>query len=104
MTCFINGEDIGCTLVSDGLAFANLKYSIACDLDEKGAAVNDCGLHSSRAQDPTQYHKTRAKGRIPPDRNCAIKGNISSSRKRIYTVAGQRFYEQTVIHTNKGER
>lgn len=103
-TCFVNGEDIGRGLVSDGLAFAYRKYSMAYDLDEKGAAVNDRGLHSSRIQDPAQYRKTRAKGRIPPDRNCAIKGNISSSGKRIYHVAGQRFYEQTGINTNKGER
>ena len=103
-TCFVNGEDIGRGLVSDGLAFAYRKYSMAYDLDEKGAAVNDRGLHSSRVQDPAQYRKTRAKGRIPPDGNCAIKGNISSSGKRIYHVAGQRFYEQTGINTNKGER
>jgi len=66
---------------------------MAYDLDEKGAAVDDRGLHSSRFQDPAQYRKTRAKGCIPLDRNCAIKGNISSSSKRIYHVAGQRFYE-----------
>ena len=77
---------------------------MAYDLDEKVVAVNDRGLHSSRVQDPAQYRKTRTKGRIPIDRNCAIKGNISSSGKRIYHFAGQRFYEQTGISTNKGER
>jgi hypothetical protein len=86
------------------LAFAYRKYSMAYDLDEKVVAVNDRGLHSSRVQDPAQYRKTRTKGRIPIDRNCAIKGNNSSSGKRIYHVAGQRFYEQTGINTNKGER
>ncbi|MFT5784829.1 MAG: endonuclease YncB(thermonuclease family) [Ascidiaceihabitans sp.] len=103
-TCKVNGEDIGRALVSDGLAFAYREYSMAYDLDEKGAAVNDRGLHASRVQSPAQYRKTRAKGRIPPDRNCAIKGNISSSGTRIFHEAGQKFYERTGINTRKGER
>lgn len=103
-TCKVNGEDVGQTLVSEGLAFAYRKYSMAYDLDEKGAVVNGRGLHASRLHSPEQYRKTRAKGRIPPDRNCVIKGNISSSGERIFHVAGQRFYEQTGINTNKGER
>jgi hypothetical protein len=77
---------------------------MAYDLDEKGAVVNGRGLHASRLHSPEQYRKTRAKGRVPPDRNCVIKGNISSSGEQIFHVAGQRFYEQTGINTNKGER
>jgi endonuclease YncB( thermonuclease family) len=103
-TCTVGGKDMGRMLVSDGLAFAYRKYSMAYDLDEKGAAVNDRGLHASRVQSPSQYRKTRAKGRIPPDRNCPIKGNISSSGTRIFHVVGQRFYEQTGINERKGER
>ena len=103
-TCKVNGEDIGRALVSDGLAFAYRKYSMAYDLDEKGAAVNDRGLHASRVQSPAQYRKTRAKGCIPPDRNCAIKGNISSSGTRIFHEVGQKFYKRTGINTRKGER
>lgn len=103
-TCKVNGEDIGRALVSDGLTFAYRKYSMAYDLDEKGAAVNDRGLHASRVQSPAQYRKTLAKGRIPPDRNCAIKGNISSSGTRIFHEVGQKFYKRTGINTRKGER
>jgi hypothetical protein len=33
-----------------------------------------------------------------------IKGNISSSRERIYHVLGQRYYDKTLIHLSKGER
>jgi hypothetical protein len=77
---------------------------MAYDLDEKGAAVNDLGLHASRVQSPAKYRKTRAKGRTAPDQNCTIKGNISSSGTRIFHVVGQKFYEQTGINTRKGER
>lgn len=36
--------------------------------------------------------------------DCLIKGNISSSGEKIYHVPGQRYYEQTKIEENKGER
>ena len=101
--CEIAGRDVGQQLVSQGLAFAYRKYSMRYDLDEKGAAVNDRGLHSSRLQRPAQFRATRAKGRIPPDRSCAIKGNISK-RGRIYHLPGQRDYERTGINAAKGER
>lgn len=100
--CEIDGRDVGQVLVSQGLAFAYRKYSMAYDLDEKGAAVNDRGLHASRVQSPAQYRATLAKGRIPPDRNCAIKGNISKSGK-IFHMPGQRDYERTGINPAKGE-
>jgi endonuclease YncB( thermonuclease family) len=102
--CLVHGDDLGETLVSDGLAFAYRKYSMVYDLAEKGAAVNDRGLHASRVQSPSQFRKTRAKGRIPPDRSCSIKGNISAKGVRIFHEVGQAFYEQTGINTNKGER
>jgi micrococcal nuclease len=35
---------------------------------------------------------------------CRIKGNISSSKERIYHMPGQRDYEKTVISPVKGER
>ena len=34
----------------------------------------------------------------------AIKGNISSSGERIYHMPGQRYYDETVINTLRGER
>lgn len=39
----------------------------------------------------------------PPDPNCVIKGNISSSGK-IYHMPGQRYYDQTTIDESSGER
>ncbi|WP_300032157.1 thermonuclease family protein [uncultured Roseobacter sp.] len=103
-TCDIGGTDVGETLVSEGLAFAYRRYSMAYDLIEKSAAIRDVGLHASRVQDPSQFHKTRARGRIPPDRSCPIKGNISSKGTRIFHMPGQRDYERTGIRTDRGER
>ena len=102
--CAVGGEDAGRTMVSKGLAFAYRKYSMDYDLDEKVAAVNDLGLHASQVQSPAQFRKTRSKGRIPPDPNCKIKGNISSKGVKIYHAPGQVDYERTGINLAKGER
>ena len=101
--CEVDGRDVGQQLVSDGLAFAYRKYSMRYDLDEKGAAISDRGLHASRVQNPAQYRATRAKGRIPVDKSCPIKGNITK-RGHIYHMIGQRDYERTGINVAKGER
>jgi hypothetical protein len=34
----------------------------------------------------------------------SIKGNISSEGERIYHMTGQRFYDQTIIDKDKGEK
>jgi micrococcal nuclease len=39
----------------------------------------------------------------PPD-DCPIKGNISFSGQKIYHLPGQRYYDQTTIDTDRGER
>ncbi|WP_108837092.1 thermonuclease family protein [Tateyamaria sp. Alg231-49] len=101
--CRVNGVDIGQEIVSQGLAFAYRRYGMDYDLDEKSAYVADRGLHGFRVQSPAQFRQTRAKGRIPPDPSCRIKGNISKNG-RIFHVPGQEFYERTGINTDKGER
>ncbi|MGZ2258697.1 thermonuclease family protein [Roseobacter sp. A03A-229] len=102
--CSVQGEDVGEALVSEGLAFAYRKYSQDYVLAEKGAAVRDVGLHASRVQNPSQFRQTRAVGRIPEDRSCPIKGNISSKGVKIYHLPGQRDYERTGIREERGER
>jgi len=101
-TCRVGGVDMGAEIVRQGWAFAYRKYGMDYDLDEKGAYVTDRGLHGFRVQSPAQFRKTRAKGRIPPDPACRIKGNISKSG-RIFHVPGQEFYEQTGIRPERGE-
>lgn len=102
--CTALGEDVGAWLVREGMAFAYVKYSSDYVSIEREAAAVDRGLHAVRLQTPSQHRKTRAKGRIPPDAACKIKGNISADGKRIYHQPGQSFYERTGINEAKGER
>lgn len=39
----------------------------------------------------------------PPNPNCIIKGNISSSGEKIYHLPGQKYYNNTRIDTDAGE-
>lgn len=102
--CTALGEDVGAWLVAQGYAFAYVKYGADYAQIEREAAEMDRGLHAVRLQTPAQHRATRAKGRIPPDSACKIKGNISANGTRIYHVPGQAFYERTGINTRKGER
>ncbi|MBJ6370211.1 thermonuclease family protein [Sedimentitalea arenosa] len=102
--CEVGGVDIGRSLVSDGLAFAYRRYSMDYDLEEKGAAVNDRGLHASRVMTPSDYRAARAVVPQPSRADCPIKGNISSKGTRIYHMPGQEHYDRTRISTSKGER
>ena len=102
--CSALGEDVGAWLVREGMAFAYVKYSKDYVAIEREAAAVDRGLHAVRLQTPSQHRKTRAKGRIPPDDACKIKGNISADGKRIYHQPGQSFYERTGINEARGER
>ena len=101
--CDVGGVDMGQEIVAQGWAFAYRRYGMDYDLDEKSAYVADRGLHGLRVQSPAQFRKTRAKGRIPPNPSCRIKGNISKNG-RIFHVPGQEFYEQTGINLTRGER
>ncbi|WP_299615235.1 thermonuclease family protein [uncultured Tateyamaria sp.] len=101
--CHVEGVDIGEEVVSAGWAFAYRRYGMDYDLDEKAAYVADRGLHGFRLQSPAQFRQTRAKGRIPPDPGCRIKGNISKNGQ-IFHVPGQDFYERTGINEARGER
>ncbi len=102
--CRALGDDIGAWLVNEGLAFAYVQYGSDYIAAERIAAAADRGLHAVQVQTPSQYRKSRIKGRTPTDANCAIKGNINASGTRIYHMPGQTFYERTGINTRKGER
>lgn len=102
--CTVRQKDFGQHMVESGLAFAYRKYAMDYDLAEKRAVVNDVGLHAHNVQSPAQFRKTRAKGRIPTNPACKIKGNISSKGVRIFHVPGQADYERTGINERKGER
>tara|TARA_R110002110_G_scaffold77667_4_gene204013 strand:+ start:1411 stop:2070 length:660 start_codon:yes stop_codon:yes gene_type:complete len=102
--CFVGGSDIGKTLVAEGLAYAYRKYSHDYDPDEKSAMVADRGIHGFVMESPSRYRLTRIKGRLTPNTDCRIKGNINSKGERIYHVPGQEYYAKTRISPQRGER
>ncbi|MGC1502817.1 MAG: thermonuclease family protein [Sulfitobacter sp.] len=102
--CFVAGEDIGRRMVADGLAFAYRKYSYDYDQEEKAAYIADLGIHGFIIEAPARYRLTRIKGRMAPDANCRIKGNINGKGLRIFHVPGQKYYERTGIRPVQGER
>ena len=102
--CFVGGRDIAQVAVQQGWAFAYRKYSMDYDLDEKAAFVADVGIHAFVMEAPSRYRLTRIKGRVAPDPECQIKGNISANGARIYHLPGQEFYQRTVIRPEQGER
>ena len=102
-TCDVGGADMGRVLVQEGWAFAYRKFAMDYDLDEKGAAIRDAGLHALRVQSPAQFRVARVAGRVPVDPACVIKGNISRNG-RIFHAPGQAFYDRTGIDLARGER
>ncbi|WP_276150668.1 MULTISPECIES: thermonuclease family protein [unclassified Sulfitobacter] len=102
--CFVAGEDIGRQMVADGLAFAYRKYSNDYDLEEKSAYVADLGIHGFIIEAPARYRLTRTKGRVAPDPDCRIKGNINAKGARIFHLPGQKYYDRTGIDLSKGEQ
>lgn len=107
-TCTVAGQDVGRMLVTEGLALAYRKYSMDYDLDEKRAVIAGRGLHAHRFDRPADHRRAvreeRAAEIPPPDPDCAIKGNISRSGKRIHHLPGQADYARTVIRSDQGER
>jgi endonuclease YncB( thermonuclease family) len=102
--CTALGGDIGAWLVSEGFAFAYVKYGSDYVALEREAAAADRGLHAVRMQSPEQH---RRNGRAEPQRvsgECNIKGNISAKGVKIYHMSGQEFYNRTRISLSKGER
>jgi endonuclease YncB( thermonuclease family) len=101
--CRVDGQDISAALVADGLATAYRKYSHDYAEIELTAATYKVGLWSMVHQNPSQFRKTRAVGRIAVNAECNIKGNISGNG-HIYHVPGQEHYERTGIREENGER
>lgn len=102
--CVVAGRDIGGWLVSQGMAFAYVKYGADYIGHQRAAEAAQRGLHRVRMISPQAHRRA---GRTAPTAlvaGCAIKGNINSRGERIYHVPGQAFYSGTRISATKGER
>jgi len=95
-------------LVREGYAKASsyppdVKYQNKFNDAQSFAQSNSKGLWAACGS--TQGVQTSESYRLSPltgSSGCNIKGNISS--EKIYHMPGQRYYDQTVIDENKGER
>lgn len=104
-------------LVRQGYAHASsyppdIKYQDQLHQAEQEARQAQRGLWGSACQKSpgdslllltTPSVSDSANPQISPT-SCQIKGNISSSGEKIYHLPGQRYYDKTIIDTNKGER
>ncbi len=108
---FADGVFVGRELVREGLARAgHYPPDVSCDEDFK-AAQDEAraaergiwGLLGSPTYS-TREGGTCLEGCITPPAGCVIKGNINSKGEKIYHVPGGKYYEQTVIEPEKGER
>ena len=104
--CWIGKISINSWLVKNGYALAYLKYSNKFFHDEKKAKENELGLWQGRFIYPWEWRRgKRFKNNFDSEnKNCDIKGNISSKGQKIYHIPGNINYEKTKINENKGER
>lgn len=106
---FLGNTSVNKFLVEEGYAYAStyppdVKYQEVLNLAQQQAQEQKKGLWSdcSSSQAVNQPSSTLADQRDQP--GCNIKGNISSSREKIYHIPGQNYYDKTVIDESKGER
>lgn len=105
--CYKNGEDINAWMVSQGWAVAYRRYSKDYVSQEESAKSNKAGIWAGDFVLPWEWRRGKRLSPIETtdrNRDCKIKGNISSKGKKIYHVPGGRWYEKTRIDTTKGER
>ena len=101
--CQVDGHDLGSSIVRQGLAIAYTRYSRDYADEEAAARAERAGVFAGTMQDPAWHRVARVDGRIPPDPDCAIKGNITDNG-RIYHTPASPWYERTGIRPEEGER
>jgi endonuclease YncB( thermonuclease family) len=108
--CTVDGQDLGATLVSKGMAMAYVAYSEDYLPEQARAHAAGSGLWRGTFQmpwdwrrDPQELSVTRVEPVSAGGEDCAIKGNISGAG-RIYHLPGSRHYDRTRIDESEGER
>ena len=103
-----DGTPINATLVSEGLAWAFVRYSDQFIAEEAQAKSAGVGVWQAPTQPPWEYRAELDADAIAnqpgPPSGCVIKGNINRDGERIYHLPGTPTYEDTVIRVEDGER
>ncbi len=106
---FLDEKFINLELVEVGLARAypyapNFLHKKNFAEAQKRAQQNQLGLWSGICQKYIPPKTSATTANIPPDKNCPIKGNLSSSGEKIYHLPEQKYYNNTRIDSNAGEK
>ncbi len=62
-TCLVNGEDLGETLVRQGMAWASLRYTWRYMLDDWIAWFNGAGLYAHKCEKPWEWRARTGDGK-----------------------------------------
>ena len=103
---YVDNTFVNDLLVREGYAHSSsyppdIKYQNQLTQAEQEAQQNSRGLWSACN---STYRTPPQTVQLPPDQNCVIKGNISSSGEKIYHMPGQYYYNKTQIDESKGEK
>jgi endonuclease YncB( thermonuclease family) len=116
--CFIGNTDLNGEMVENGWAMAYRQYSTLYVANEERAKAGKNGIWNGTFQVPSEFRKAKKNGVRPmampavteksktaaASSECRIKGNINARGEHIFHAPGARFYDNTGIDTNKGER
>ncbi len=105
-----DGTNINLLMIKEGYAYEytyNLPYKYQTEFKnaQKQAEANKAGLWSPNAcnEDATKSASTNAIETSNAN-SCTIKGNISSSKEKIFHMIGCGSYNKTVIDESRGEK
>ena len=105
-----DGTNINLLMIKEGYAYEytyNLPYKYQTEFKnaQKQAETNKAGLWSPNAcnEDATKSASTNAIETSNAN-SCTIKGNISSSKEKIFHMIGCGSYNKTVIDESRGEK
>jgi endonuclease YncB( thermonuclease family) len=104
--CEAEGVDLGGALVSEGLAWAFLRYSDDYAATEAAAREAGRGVWQADTMAAWDYRATawRDAAGTAPSTDCPIKGNVSRAGERIYHAPWSRDYPRVRIDEGMGER
>lgn len=102
--CFLDAQDVNAWMVTQGLAWAFVRYSQRYVSHEAQARGRRVGIWQGEATPAWDYRAQRwskVEGAAPA--GCAIKGNVTANGK-IYHMPWSPWYGRIVMHPAKGRR
>ena len=102
-TCHAGSTDLAEAMARLGAATAYRLYTSRYVAAERAAKAEGLGIWAARMVTPEAHRQQTAPAPQAAPGDCAIKGNIGASGKRIYHMPGQQDYAATRIDPRKGE-